>query len=395
MQKTKLKTQSSQKAKKTATAPLAVARTMKTTAPRINGVQGQVITVRRKELVGTVTNGSNYTFWINNESTSTPGYDISPTNSVVFPWASGIATSFEKFRFDRVHFELISSQPATTAGRVYMGVDPDWDDPVPNSKTQLAGLMCSVSGGVWESLGLEVPCAAFNRGQEWRYCNVANRESPEPRTSFMGFLTIGIDSPTTCLWDLWVDYEVHLAVPTSEQPTAGSSVGVIQYPTAGNVFGVKFNSNVTGPLSIRDMASALGHYFVPGNPCDLIEIPPSRKGLITSDMVLGQTAKSPTTALFTDHLRTIWKCVDKAGNVLFDIDGEAGGFSSIADQVVGVYNAFSSMGGTGTESRQKIAFRIEDVLAQYPLTRYLIPVVTALAYTTFGSVKDFSVKYEL
>lgn len=371
-------------------APSAISEIRRNVLPRMNGRVSQSIKLARRELVGTVTNGSTYTFMTTEASTTTPGYDLSPSNPIMFPWAASLATSFEKFRFDRLRLELVSSQPSTTAGRVYLAVDPDWDDAVPTDKATLAGLMCSVSGGVWETIGLDVPCASFNQGIAWRYCNVALRESPEPRTAYMGFVVVGIDAPTTCTWDLWVDYEVTLDIPTSERASSASIAGTWQSPGPTGS-GVKFTGTQPSPLPIRDMSAVLGHYQSPGYPQDILEIPASRRGTINVATVLEQSSISPQTAIWTNKLKTNLQCLDAAGNIL----GTADESKSWVERVVGVLNESAAITQTGLAARDSITFRLQDLLAEYPTAKYILPYLSALSWLGFGSNKWMKLKYEL
>jgi len=209
--------------------------TTRASNPTFKGAGASTISVSRRELVGTVSNGSNVSgFYVAPLSKAVPGYDLSITSGILFPWGSQVGFAFEKFRFRKLKFELVPSQATTTAGRVYMAVDPDWSDDVPDLKQRVMGYMISVNAPVWESVHLNVPCSVINSTVDWRFCSPSTRTAEvEPRMAYAGFLVIGYDTPVAnCLWDLWVDYEVDLMSPTSEDLGPATVSQTFTGPTA-------------------------------------------------------------------------------------------------------------------------------------------------------------------
>lgn len=227
------------------------------------GIGTSSVVIRRRELVGTLSNGSSVGgFVIMGLSNVTPGYDVSITCGTLFPWGAQVGYAYEKYRFRKLHIELISGQPTTAGGRVYAAFDPDWSDDVPDSKTRIMGLVHSVDSSVWETVSLNVPAAAMNSGIDWRFCSPSSRAiDTEPRMAFAGFLCFGVDSPTAnCVWDFWVDYEVELLMPTSENlgPVEAGSETL-------NVSGVE---DVTGSFIY-----APENWLMPAGPLEVV--PPS------------------------------------------------------------------------------------------------------------------------
>lgn len=207
-------TRPSRKAKQTNTTSVPLARSVvsKVSKPRINGKDG--ITIKRCEFVGTASNAVTH-FALTPLSLATPGYDFNPSVSAMFPWLSGIATSYERFRFNKLGFRFVPSQAATTAGRFYAAVDYDYDDAPATSKATMMGNYTAIESPVWQECRLECDPKCLNRDLPFRYVSCSTRGlSVENRTAYSGFLMLAFDAPTGgLLMDIWVDYEVELVTP--------------------------------------------------------------------------------------------------------------------------------------------------------------------------------------
>lgn len=190
--------------------------------------------VKRKEFVGTVTNGATTTFRIVDQSQSYPGLDINPAAGLMFPWLSHVAVKYERFRFHSLTLTLTAYAPTTQAGRVYMAVDYDFDDQVPSSKVAVLQNRSTCEGSIWESVSLRADPSALMADQPWKFCSSATRFNyVEPRTAFCGFVIIGIDtSVADTKFDLTVEYDVELQLPCTDDPLSGDSFGPDALPLA-------------------------------------------------------------------------------------------------------------------------------------------------------------------
>lgn len=178
---------------------------------------GEVMTIRHHEYVGPLVPSANNTYATTTISTLTPGYDLTPSNGVLFPWLSRLAQGFELFKINSIKIKLVSYQPSTATGAVYVAADPDWQDDVPVVKQTLLGLSASSSHAVWETFEMALPVSRFQGSMPWRYLAASTtRSSGEPRTSNYGFLAFGTDCADTYRWDIFVEYVVELKQPTIE-----------------------------------------------------------------------------------------------------------------------------------------------------------------------------------
>lgn len=166
-----------------------------------------------RELVGSISSAG-AGFLALGASANTPGYDFNPGNTVLFPWLSVQALGWEKFRFQKLKFEIVPGNPSTFAGRIYAMIDYDFDDEVPDNFIQLAQTYGLVSSDVWQPFCLEADVKRMNSDMPMRYVNNNTRVEAEPRTAYAGFLYLATNGCTsTCTFDLYVSYEVMLSTP--------------------------------------------------------------------------------------------------------------------------------------------------------------------------------------
>lgn len=200
-------------------APVAKGYTASSSMPRGSGASGNC-RIHRREFVGTVTNNAAGDFAVCPLSSSEPGLDFNPGTANLFPWLSSIADCYERFKFHSLQFDLLPSAPTSTAGRLYVAVDYDYDDPVPTTKQVMMANRTAWETPVWEKLHVACDSKQLHPDMPWKYINTAGRSaSAEPRTCFSGYLIVAYDTPAevgSVKHDIWVEYDVELSVPQIE-----------------------------------------------------------------------------------------------------------------------------------------------------------------------------------
>lgn len=377
--------------------PLARASTVRFDKPSVN--QANTITVHRREMVGTVSNGASTGFVVTDLSNSVPGYDLSASSPILFPWLSRLASAYEKFQFRNLSFELVTGQAASTGGRVYLACDPDWDDDVPSTKEQMMGLACSINGPVWSNVRLSVPTSDFAAGLPWRFCSSQSRYSgSEPRTAFYGFLCVATDTSTANLsWDLYVEYTVDLMTPTAESIVATDSTAVFtgQVPQI-NTAGTRYLISPQASTFTNDVAKlvttpgAIGSPFpttydgVPIN--SVIKIPKQTNGMFGIALEHAIAGVSPADDINLNGRDLLCRVYNAAGTYL-------GALASIANwsHSIGAHEA-STINTAGSQTQGSQVGRIADLLTTYPTATYIVPYVTSAiaGLSTYGRFSLFN-----
>jgi len=172
------------------------------------------ILIKSRELCCTLSTEANPNFQLLGNSANFPGYDINPSCVLLFPWMSQIARAFEKYRFEKLSFELVARNSTVAAGVVYMGIDYDWDDVPATTATELMANRGTVSSNVWQSLRFDVDIRRLNMDVPYRYVADVPRSNNSQRMVYGGFLmiaTAGLNS--NCTFDLFAEYHTKFDLP--------------------------------------------------------------------------------------------------------------------------------------------------------------------------------------
>lgn len=350
-------------------------RTSKPTAPRVQ-TDGKRITIARSEMIGTLTNAGVTGFAITPLSLSNPGYDVTPSSDILFPWLSGIATRYERYKFHKLKVRLVSGQPSTATGRVYMAFEPDWDDAVPTTKAGLLGLAQNASSNVYGDCSLNLDLSVVNQSFPWRFCVGATRYTGDPRSAFAGYFCFGVDTPTANLvWDIWVEYSIELSEPTSEGLTEtlitdnSADVAVVTYG-GSNYLSCKMPGS-PGGLNLVDTAEV--GIITPWHvPATAIQLP--RRGAIKYTDVMAKAATTPAAALAAQTMANDLSVYDAKGTLLGYVSN---GVAHVL-QVIGV-QASNKLAVAGENFRAQITFYIADLLAAFVSAMYVLPYTVATA----------------
>lgn len=380
--------------------PAAKARKAFPTLPYVNG-RDQYVTISRRELVGTISNGSSVSgFMVTPTSLNVPGYDASITCGTLFPWGAQVGFSFEKFRFQKLKVTLISGQSTAVSGRVYLAFDPDWADTVPTNKTQMMGLGYAVDSDVWSPVSLEIPARILNQSMEWRFCSPTSRtQELEPRTAFAGFFVVGIDTPSANLvWDMWVEYTVDLQTPTVENtgPVASATEIIPNFQasvsTPGTFLGSPSYIKVDAPLDIVSAAAAgIPSRFDGMDVNSVIRLPSSgpNTGKIDFQYLLAKSGTTPIDLINT-YLPFTFSSVFDSQGVLLGLTNALGGMSK---SVTGpVEPADMSIASKQVTVQQSLS--MSDIKSAWPTAAYLVPVVRVALAAGLTFLRS-SVKVEL
>lgn len=273
--------------------PVAYSSSCGTSMPVWQGAPGGV-RIHHRELAQTLRIATGGQFVLDPVSGATPGLDLNPACSAVFPWLSGVAINFERYRFGSLKFRFMSAQATTAAGRVYAGVDLDYDDPVPTSARSVMTNRYAKEAPLWESFEMSIPGKDLMREMPYKYITASTRTNfVEPRTAYAGFLCFGGNHSlgSDALWDLWVEYDVELNLPVLES--------VQFYDTFGATNGAALLTPYTQlqpQIAVGVFARQLGASLAsPGSPLKLVKsgvdgTPTLASALFDGGGVSGRTA---------------------------------------------------------------------------------------------------------
>lgn len=390
--------------------PQAIGVSIPTGVPRFAGAGTDVVNIKRREFVCSFGNGANLGFYMVPQSVNTPGWDFNPGCTSLFPWLSGLANHFERFRFRALNFKFVSSAATSNPGRYYAAIDYDYDDAPANDKVSMMGNRTANEATIWQPMQLSANVASLHRDMPTKFVSsYARGNYVEPRTAYCGFLMVAIDTTQADrLFDMWVEYDVDLITPTSEGITEQDSIFSLTPPAVANVttaLGAGFAANPwirgvsPGPVRVVTPGAAgipqmsygtLG--TVPASyALDLGQLLTSagRATNFTLKYTGTETGSSPSNVVGTKRLNAFAAAYDAVGTYL----GDMFGLSSGQAKAVGV-DVASDLTTVGARFVDLASIAVDELLRVYPSVRYLVPFIESAAAIGAGT-SAFAFKVEL
>lgn len=345
---------------------------------RLGGTSRRVM---NRELVGSLTAAATPNYQLLGKSNDTPGYDLNPGNSILFPWLWSQAICYDKYRFHRCRFILVHGVGSSTNGRVHMGFDYDYLDSPPQDLGTAMNAMGAKSCSVWQTLELDLDIRRLNEGNNGlRYVTTtATPNYQDARLAYGGFLYVAATGATAgAVFELYVEYDVELVAPqlpgflqtgnfaSQAMPLTGvGSVTPINIAESSTSTLPRVVSGVTAPV-LTGPAVAF-----PGGTTAL-DVSGITKGLLSIQSEIGSLVGAPTTTA-VNCMMGVAAC-DRTGAYLGAYHG---------DYPLEVANFGSKDTGQWAAAGQPITARAVLNMALWKLAKptisYLVPYVYNIA----------------
>ena len=176
----------------------------------------RTIRIAHREFVCDITTSSDSSF-------KSDQFVVNANYTTTFPYLSGIATQFEKYRFKGLVFEFISTTTpyataGTTVGTAIMACQFNTANPDFNSKTQMENVENAISVRLDQNALYGVECK--DQVQNWYYtrhlgagANEATNVSNIYDLCDFSIATVGSPGSSKPVGELWVTYDVELTGP--------------------------------------------------------------------------------------------------------------------------------------------------------------------------------------
>lgn len=161
---------------------------------------------------------------------------VNPGLAESFPWLSGHAGLYEKYKFKRLKFRYKNLKGTGSDGNIIMSFDYDTLDQAPSSAIEMTQSTKWIDGSPWRIFDLDVPVANL----PYLYTRTGSVAFSDLKTYDIGQLHIAAEgcADTSSHGYLEVEYEVHLK---DKQP---SSASVTPTPPAA-MFNLSANQALT------------------------------------------------------------------------------------------------------------------------------------------------------
>lgn len=212
--------------------------------------------------------------------------EINPGSAKAFPWLSGIANSWETYRFSKLRYTFVPRLGTGVPGQVMMAPDQDvLDAPYKDSASMLAASN-SVSGPVWSDLVVDWDISGVT--PQWKYVR-SSEKTGDQKLYDLGSLQVaddglGLTSPAAIGY-LWADYVVRFRTPQPPyRPMATSTLTRSLYETSqplapsSTLNRIAFNTLI--PNALKAVVNAAGN---------ALKISPELNTLVTAALQLEGT----------------------------------------------------------------------------------------------------------
>lgn len=173
--------------------------------PRLSGNDGK-FRISKREFIANIPASSEFT---------AIKYEVNPGNSTTFPWLSGIAPNFEKYKFLRLRFVFQTSQSTFVPGTVIMAPEFNVTDPLPTNKAQILEYAYAKRSAVWENFSVPLKMEDVMTYKSYYTRNdtqlIGDKKLYDPLYFIVG--TDGLNEDLNIVGELWIDYEVEFSLP--------------------------------------------------------------------------------------------------------------------------------------------------------------------------------------
>ena len=184
-------------------APLARARDFTNRRARMRS-SGERMVVSKSELVAAVSMSDVFTV---------TRYDINPSNDLLFPWLSGLASGrFVEYRFKHLRIHINRSVAATKDGRVYTGCVDNVELAAPTTTRGIMAISQAKSSVIWGEDTISVDLTGY-LGKDRHFVLQPDGipAKADPKTYYAGSFFVALFGENVLnAGDLMVDYEVEL-----------------------------------------------------------------------------------------------------------------------------------------------------------------------------------------
>lgn len=141
---------------------------------------------------------------------------VNPGQTKTFPWLSTVSQAFEQYRFNKLWFFIVTTQPTTATGVFYYALDYDVVDQAPISSSIMMTYGDCEETTVWRNGRLEANHSMLGSFGPYRYIRTgAMPANVDPKTYDLAnfYFTYVGPSTSTVMCEIWVAYEVELLYP--------------------------------------------------------------------------------------------------------------------------------------------------------------------------------------
>lgn len=198
-------------------APVSISSSTHSSRPRFTMTPaGDEVTVSRLEFVEDFEVPSTH-----DQEYFSKSYVVTPVNSTLFRWLSGVAARYEAYSFEHLALHYRPSSSTSTPGMVGLAAEYDAQDDAPVNKHDFLNVVPSKRSSVWAPCDMHMSRKGLNMIGPHRYSGeiqtnevLLSELDSQSHTRFAGKAYVMFDGvPAGTKGEVWVSYTVKLKVP--------------------------------------------------------------------------------------------------------------------------------------------------------------------------------------
>ncbi len=282
----------------------------------VSPIKGGCLRIQHSELLGNSSGSVAF---------AVSSYSLNPGLSNIFPWLSGIANSFEKYRFHKLNIVFRTMKGTSTAGELILAVDFDAADGPPSTKQEMFSYEGAVKCAPWENVMYR--CSMQNLSStDALYTRSTLIAGTDIKTYDVGNLMVATEAcaDTSIIGDVFLEYDVEFFTPqfsnSSSVHSGGEKISSVGGSNAA-VFGT--TQTITGTTYATATGTTMtfvvpGEYLVVLYATGTTLANPTRSGTASASYLASPTFGTATSAYF------VWAVSANAGQTLIlDFSGSA------------------------------------------------------------------------
>lgn len=187
-------------------AAVSYAQTFQSKKPRLSPTPSGGIRIVHTEFVQDIIGSSSGNFAMLLANPVQPGF------ASTFPWLSRIAALFDSYIVNSIRFHYEPLCSTSTAGGIFMSLDPDASDPIPIDKAAMMSYVHSSHGPLWKSCGFSVSSKSLDALSSKHYVRTGVVPNSSLPTYDVGWIYCAIQATGTTgsLGEFYVTYDISM-----------------------------------------------------------------------------------------------------------------------------------------------------------------------------------------
>lgn len=192
---------------------------------------GNTFRVKKREFITDVVPSSKFT---------PKKIEINPALPESFPWLSGLAPSFQKYKILKFKVCYEPSQSTVVPGMFMFAPEFNVTDGLPISKIELLEYSYATRGPIWKSFSKDISTKDIMQYKEYYVRNTDTTSLVLYDPFFLVYATDNVSTDLNVLGEIWFEYEIEFSIPQTVNKQLSEDLFFKSYSIGGDFTNSKF-----------------------------------------------------------------------------------------------------------------------------------------------------------